>query len=417
MEGKTTVCILCMILLTAFGKNKAVFANTETGMDSAKGCGLSVRGRMVEEGKDCMYAVRDGFSLARALYGGMGGEENDHDIYCLKDGKWELFVSHPPESVNNREITHHSYHDRTYVSNLVYHDGFLYYSLLYEKNYGEGEPLYKPQYIYRAPEQGGEPEELALCHSTFHIYNGKIYYRTAGEPEGEECRWEELYWEMEPDGSGRRVVYCRKSDRVSYYASRLFTVGDECLYAGHEEDGGIKITKVSLKTGDLSFFTAGNNVESLYYENGYLYLYAGDTDGDHKKKVERISMVSGVGECVAGGLGTGDGVWMENGYLYYTKREVLAESKGEVYCLNMINVDTGQRLTEDMGGAAGNRYTTYLAEVGGEILCETRKYQQGEEIGEEIKRVKYTAGTLDMEKEVRKRCHEADLLGTVGGES
>lgn len=394
MERKIVTGFLCMLFVTALVGSKAVLAKDTGGknLGRVEGCGLSVRGRMVEDGKECMYAVRDGFVLARALYGGTGGEETDYDIYRLKDGKWELFVSHPPESVNNKEITYHSYHDSTYVSNLVYHDGFLYYSLLYEKNYGEGDSLYKPQYIYRMPEQGGEPEELALSYNTFHIYDGKIYYRTVRILEGEESSVEELYWRMEPDGKGKQVVYRRKTGPPSQFAPRMFTVGDGYLYAGYKDEEVIKITGINLETGDKCLFTVENDVERLYYEDGYLYFYARDKDEYNKNNIVRINTVSGERETVVRGLGDSDDVWMENGYLYYTKPEIIAGGKKEIYCLNILNMDTGQRVTEDLGEVTDRTFTMYLAVAGNDLLCETRSCQQEKYDGkEEIKRFKYGA--------------------------
>ena len=117
----------------------------------------------------------------------------------------------------------------------------------YNDRPGEGGEM--PRYIYRVPVQGGEPEELALAYDTFCIYGGKIYYV---EPEQGSGDREDIYWEMEPDGTGRREVYRKKAD----WRYRLFTAGGGCLYV---EDGEKRITGINLKNGEKKIIRHAGN--------------------------------------------------------------------------------------------------------------------------------------------------------------
>jgi hypothetical protein len=56
-----------------------------------------------------------------ALYGGRNVPEESlcYNIYRLRDGVWDVFVSHPPESVDDERIEVHLYYDETYVRNLI----------------------------------------------------------------------------------------------------------------------------------------------------------------------------------------------------------------------------------------------------------------------------------------------------------
>ena len=141
---------------------------------SVMGLNLSITGRRLLEAEGCLFSTGSVLDTGAALYGGGNVEAGEpYNIYRLGKRGWEVVVSHPPESVNDERITVHYDWDVTVVSNLVYYDGFLYYSLRYNDTPGEGGE--KPRYIYRVPVQGGEPEELALAYDPFCIYGGKIY--------------------------------------------------------------------------------------------------------------------------------------------------------------------------------------------------------------------------------------------------
>ena len=299
----------------------------EDGAEISMGRNITSHGSILERGEDYVFAAGGkGLRAGMELYGGpdVPGKE-DYSIYRLKDNRWELFASHPPESVNNKEITRHNFHDETSVSNLVCHDGFLYYSLLYDNAPGEGSD--EEKYIYRIPEQGGEPEELALAYDTFYIYRGKIYYRTLEERKGGRC-WKSAYWEMEPDGTGKRLV-CRAENDL--HDVGMFTVGGGCLYVKH----GNKLMGVNLGNGNRKYFLFKKNADRIYYGGGFLYMYGYGTG------ISRMNVLTGETELVAGNVADAH---LEAGYLCIVQEEILP---GEVeYCLNVIDLKTGECVSE-----------------------------------------------------------------------
>ncbi len=294
----------------------------EDGAEISMGRNITSHGSILERGEDYVFAAGGkGLRAGMELYGGpdVPGKE-DYSIYRLKDNRWELFASHPPESVNNKEITRHNFHDETSVSNLVCHDGFLYYSLLYDNAPGEGSD--EEKYIYRIPEQGGEPEELALAYDTFYIYRGKIYYRTLEERKGGRC-WKSAYWEMEPDGTGKRLV-CRAENDL--HDVGMFTVGGGCLYVKH----GNKLMGVNLGNGNRKYFLFKKNADRIYYEDGFLYMH---TDG---ASISRMNVITGETEGVSGKACK---AYLGAGLLCFIQKETLP---GEVeYCLNVMDLRTG----------------------------------------------------------------------------
>ncbi len=342
---------------------------------SVMGFNLSIMGRRLLEAEGCLFVTGQGLDVGAALYGGGNVEAGElYNIYRLGKRGWEVVVSHPPESVNDERITVHYDWDVTVVSNLVYYDGFLYYSLRYNDRPGEGGE--KPRYIYRVPVQGGEPEELALAYDTFCIYGGKIYYV---EPEQGSGGREDIYWEMEPDGTGRREVYRKKAD----WRYRLFTAGGGCLYV---EDGEKRITGINLKNGEKkSYGMQGMSVEGLYHENGYLYIHARNYATG--KEIFRLDAVSGEKEYLAE-----DFYWayMENGYLYYVWNDHPSED-GELN-LSVLNVETKQLETEVLTESSG----AWLQTVGDDLVVDVDIYKNMEK--EKAVYFRYRAGVLPLER-------------------
>ncbi len=342
---------------------------------STMGLNLSITGQHLLEVEGYLFATGDGLDTGAALYGGGNVETVEpYNIYRLGNRGWEVVVSHPPKSVNDERITVHYDWDVTYVSNLAYYDGYLYYSLLYDDTPGEGGE--KPRYIYRVPVQGGEPEELALAYDTFCIYGGKIYYV---EPEQGSGGREDVYWEMEPDGTGRREVYRKKAELYH----RLFTAGGGCLYM---EDEGNRITGVNLENGEKkSYGLQGMSVDGLYYENGYLYIQKDDypTGG----KIFRMDVVSGEKEYLAK-----DFYWayMENGYLYYVWNDHPSED-GKLN-LSVLNVETKQLETETLTERSG----AWLQTVGDDLVVDVDIYKNMEK--EKAVYFRYRAGVLPLER-------------------
>ncbi len=358
------------------GRKWVVEEDTQGG---AMGFNLSIMGRRLLEAEGCLFVTGQGLDVGAALYGGGNVEAGEpYNIYRLGKRGWEVVVSHPPESVNDERITVHYDWDVTVVSNLVYYDGFLYYSLRYNDTPGEGGE--KPRYIYRVPVQGGEPEELALAYDTFCIYGGKIYYV---EPEQGSGGREDVYWEMEPDGTGRREVYRKKAELYH----RLFTAGGGCLYM---EDEGNRITGVNLENGEKkSYGIQGMRVKGLYYENGYLYIHA--RNYATWKEIFRLDAVSGEKEYLAE-----DFYWayMENGYLYYVWNDHPSED-GELN-LSVLNVETKQLETEVLTERSG----AWLQTVGDDLVVDVDIYKNMEK--EKAVYFRYRAGVLPLERLDRK---------------
>ena len=322
---------------------------------SAMGLNLSITGRRLLEAEGCLFATGSVLDTGAALYGGRNVEAGEqYNIYRLGKHGWEVVVSHPPKSVNDERITVHYDWDETYVSNLVYDDGYLYYSLLYDDRPGEGGE--KPRYIYRVPVQGGEPEQGS---------GGR----------------EDVYWEMEPDGTGRREVYRKKAD----WRYRLFTAGGGCLYV---EDEGNRITGVNLETGAMkSYSMSGMYVEGFCHENGYLYIGIQSAQAYTHADIFRMDVVSGEKEYLANHV---TGTWLENGYLYYTWND-RSGGDGKLN-LSVLNVETKQLGTESLTEKGGVRMQT----VGDDLVVDADIYRNMEK--EKTVYFRYRAGVLPLER-------------------
>ena len=136
---------------------------------------VSISGRAILEEGDSLYAAGYRLPMAMELYGGDGVLDwEDYNIYRLKDGKWELFASNPPENVEDR---YGIMVDEGVAMNLMCYGGFLYYGVCYKHTWDEDRILDTAQFVYRVPIQGGGAEEVVETkyESKFYIYNGKVY--------------------------------------------------------------------------------------------------------------------------------------------------------------------------------------------------------------------------------------------------
>lgn len=360
--------------------------NRQAGQDSAMGCNLSFGGHYLLEEGEYLFAVGSYLSAEVTLYGKKDlPKKEDHNIYCLKGDAWEVFVSHPPESVNNEIIGRHNYWDETFVKNLIYYDDFLYYSLLYDDEPDMGGN--KMQYIYRIPVQGGEAEELALAYDLFYIYNGKIYYMgLENRTEKGEQYWECVYWEMEPDGTDRREIYRRKES-----GGKSFTVGGGFLYV--EEADGEKITGVNLENGDKRYYSIPKaDIEKIYYEDGYLYIWVSDY-GYTSNHIIQMDVVYGKEEYLADCIFA---AWLENGYLYY----IGYDNTVKKWSLNALDLETEQTSTETLG----ENGIPYLQTVGDDLVISISVYKENNKEKEIY--FKYKANTLPLERLDRKEVVE-----------
>ena len=349
--------------------------NRQAGADSAIGYNLSFGGHYLLENGDYLFAAGPGLSAGVTLYGGKDVPEKEaYNIYRLKDDVWEVFVSHPPESVNNEMIKQHNYWDETIIRNLIYYNDFLYYSLLYDDEPAMGGN--KMQYIYRIPVQGGKPEELALAYDLFYIYNGKIYYM--GLENERRNGWECVYWEMEPDGTNRREIYRRAESW-----GKSFTVGGGFLYV--EEADGERITGVNLENGDRRYYSVPRvSMEGIYYENGYLYIWVSDY-GYTSNNILRMDVVSGEKKYLADCIYI---AWLENGYLYY----IWYDSTVKKWSLSALNLRTEQSSTELLG----ENGSPYLQTVGDDLVININVYKEHSKEKEIY--FKYKANTLPLER-------------------
>ncbi|MBD5493345.1 MAG: hypothetical protein HDR12_02905, partial [Lachnospiraceae bacterium] len=114
-------------------------------------------GSSIAEGNNSVYAL----DLGR--YGGKPvSEDGCYNIYQMKEGKWELFVSKFPYGMN----------DDNSISNLVYFDGYIYFVLKeVHKDVGKTE---EESYIFKVSEEDGNygshrPTEFLLsCDKNFY---------------------------------------------------------------------------------------------------------------------------------------------------------------------------------------------------------------------------------------------------------
>lgn len=208
-------------------------------------------------GSSALSAEGEGvvYSADMAMYGGKTLEKEDRaDIYRLKEGKWELFVSHSAmeEDPWRAEIS---------VYNLTYYHGYLYYILL--RDYDPGSGAGKDYSICRVSQQNGTIEELAKCNGNFFIYQDEIYYDNIVENG-------RRYFRMKPDGKDKELLYF---DDGTDYFQFAYAVGGGCIYLWSEE----KIAAVHIvndREKILKYFDVPvASGCSMFYENGKLYLF------------------------------------------------------------------------------------------------------------------------------------------------
>lgn len=268
------------------------------------------------EGNGCIYTVDAGLVDDRELT----GNDNGDSIYRLKEGKWELFISHP---VTEEEW----YIYETSISNLVYLDGYIYYILLRDAVPGEG-GTGKDYSICRASEQDGVVEELVKSYMSFYIYRGEIYYKTL-------VVGNRSYFKMKPDGSDKELIY---SDKPEYFSDIDYTVGGGCLYLKDER----KILGIDLETGEKrNFKTMVKHLDGLFYEDGKLYIL------DYKNAtVCKLDVKTGRETKIIGGGIYLKCVWIHAGYLYYVEME--KETEEPCYDFKVLDLTTDEVLTWDI---------------------------------------------------------------------
>jgi len=287
-------------------------------------------GNMITEGNGCIYATDMG------LFGGTPEQERvTNKIYRLKDGEWNLFVSHDG-LWDSRVVNGLTYViKRIYIGNLIYYDGYLYYHVLKDAMPGENVNTAgaRQGYICRISEQGGEPEELASCDNLFYIYHKKIYYRTLDYDADTVS-----YWEMDSDGGSRRLIYEGELDEYTPRGSKRFAVGGGCLFLKQGDSGNI--LAINLESGDRKVYVLSDTgLHGIYFDGGYIYGY---TEPIGKVWIYRIDAVSGEEEELL--YGSVDCAWIKDGYLYYVESENTEE--GTLRCtFNRMDLDTKEKIS------------------------------------------------------------------------
>jgi len=287
------------------------------------------QGNMITGGNGCIYATDMG------LYGGTPEYVRvAYNIYRLKDGEWELFVSHDASVDKRIGAKHRS--DRVDIGNLIYYDGYLYYRVLKDCAPGEGTCTDddKLAYIYRVPEQGGEPEELTSCDNLFYIYHEKIYYRTWNYNADTVS-----YWEMDPDGGNGKLIYEGKLGEDCPMPRKRFAVGGGCLFLKKGDSGDI--LAINLESGNRKVYILPDiSLNGIYFDGGYIYGYTVWSEG--KIRMYRIDAVSGEEEQIL--YGQAKCAWIKDGYLYYVESENTEE--GTLRCtFNRMDLDTKEKIS------------------------------------------------------------------------
>ncbi len=310
-------------------------------------------GKMSTEGNGCIYTTDMG------MY---GGEPPDVDyniywlynIYRLKEGKWELFVSQPSDDED---------YYMTSIRDLVYKDGYIYYRL--EKRVVDGSPL--GTFIYRASEQDGSIEKLAECdNSSFYIYKDKIYY-------SDEKKGLQFYYRMKPDGSDKEQIYFDSKENYPREES-TYTVGGDCLYIVRDEHW---ITGINLETGKkrvIKYFDLPSDeyneysyISDIFYKDGKLYMqdladksfgfYQMDVKTGNMSKISEFNMHNG---------------WIYDGCQYYMSYETT--EKGENYEFKVRDLSTGKVVTwgsvflENVNVYRSNESTAHIEVTAGRVI-------------------------------------------------
>lgn len=228
-------------------------------------------GSSIAEGNNSVYAL----DLGR--YGGKSVSEDEcYNIYQMKEGEWELFVSKFPYGMN----------DDNSITNLVYFDGYIYFVLKeVHKDVGKTE---EESYIFKVSEEDGNygshrPTEFLLsCDKNFYIYEGEIYIKF-------QKNGIRYFYKAKLNGEDKEVLY---SDEQEDYSDYDYTIGGGCLYIKDRN----QILGINLETGERkSFETDAEHIEGMFYEKGRLYIYDSENGevwqidvrtGDESKLIE-----------------------------------------------------------------------------------------------------------------------------------
>ena len=343
-----------------YGGGQKIWPVTADEQGSLRGYNVSTLGKMIEKGRDGIYAA--GFGL-------FPDEQCDYNLYRLEGEEWKLLASHPPESVEDDTLMK-LYHDETLVSNLISYNGFLYYSVMYDDAPGEGGV--KREYIYRINEQGGKPEQLACSFGIFYIYNDRIYYRTLDETTVNKPAQDRYFYicEMGMDGENKRKIY-RGRDNADLERGRTFALGGGCLYMVCGEE--IKsVAGINLKTGDRKYFYVGRDYISRFcYEDGFLYMCAGDIIEPRKDSIYRMDVMSGRKELVARNI---NDAWLENGFLYCITVE--EEKERNICRLKIYDLKKNESVSVMLDEREDGISSMHLEVVGDELLIELQAYRR-----------------------------------------
>ncbi len=280
------------------------------------------------------------------------GEDNDANIYRLKEGKWELFASHPAAEEDPWWVEFS-------VRNLAYYNGYLYYILLRDYDPGTG-TVGKDYSICRVPEQGGDVEELVKCAGNFFIYQDEIYYRTFEN--GIRC-----YFKMKSDGSDKERIYFDNSGDNSYPPYADYAVGGGCLYL----IDGEKIVGINLETGiRKEFETSAVFIKGMFYEAGKLYVVS-----RRDSIIWQLDVKNGKEINITEGIhGVLSDEWIHKGYMYYVEWE---EKEGEIlYSFKAMNLATGERLQWDSVSFERHPVTCLLEVVDNQVIIRCEVYEK-----------------------------------------
>ena len=339
-----------------YGGGQKIWPVTADEQGSLRGYNVSTLGKMIEKGRDGIYAA------GMALF---PDNQCDYNLYRLEGDEWKLFASHPPESVEDDTLGKLYWHE-TFICNIISNNGFLYYSVIYDEG-----GSFNREYIYRINEQGGKPEQLACSFGIFYIYNDRIYYRTLDETYDEESLRGDYFFicEMGLDGENKREIY-RGKDNASYERGRTFALGGGCLYVVCGM--GIKsVIGINLKTGDRKYFYVGRDYISRFcYEDGFLYMCAGDIVERHKDSIYRMDVMSGRKELVARNVVD---AWLENGFLYCITVE--EEKKRNICRLKIYDLKKNESVSVMLDEREDGILPMHLEVVGNELLIELQAYR------------------------------------------
>lgn len=313
------------------------------------------------EGNGCIYST--GIEKYGGKLTGEDGEDNYANIYRLKDGKWELFVSNPATEED-------PWYAEISVYNLAYLNGYLYYILLrdYEPSSGSAGKHYS---ICRVSELGGDVEELAKCNGNFFIYQGKIFYQTYIN--GVRC-----YFKMKSDGSDKERIYFDHPESKSYSEYSDYAVGGGCLYL----QDGEKILVINLKTGMRKKFETGiKHIEGMFYEAGKLYIH------DCDSIILQLDVITGNEIKIIDGINSWTcAEWIHEGYMYYLEWKVKV---GEIlYYFKSMNLMTGESLVWDSISLETHPSGYFLEVVNDQVIINLA-FKNKDEMGNEVYEERY----------------------------